>query len=74
VQRQQLATSRCEHAWRSQRPANDWRGFLENFRPVLQIAREEARLLADDSGLAPYDALLDRYEPGVRAQDTFKRF
>ena len=24
VQRRQLATSRCEHAWRSLRPANDW--------------------------------------------------
>jgi formyl-CoA transferase len=30
---QQLATSRCEHAWRTQRPANDWAGFVENFRP-----------------------------------------
>ena len=27
VQRQKMATSRCEHAWRTQRPANDWKGF-----------------------------------------------
>ena len=26
----ELATTRCEHAWRSQRPANDWKGFLPN--------------------------------------------
>ena len=35
VTRQQLANSRCEHAWRTQRPANDWAGFLANFRDVL---------------------------------------
>jgi len=65
VQRDRLASSRCEHAWRRQRPANDWAGFLENFRPVLAIAREAASLLAAESGLSRYDALMDRYEPGM---------
>ncbi len=65
VSRQQLAGARCEHAWRKQRPANDWAGFLENFRPVLALAREEAALLADLSGLSRYDALMDRFEPGM---------
>ncbi len=27
----------------SQRPANDWTGFVDNFREVLALAREEAR-------------------------------
>ena len=65
VQRQQIAQSRCEHAWRSQRPANDWRGFVTNFREVLALAREEAALLSAESGLSRYDALMDRYEPGM---------
>jgi carboxypeptidase Taq len=65
VQRQKLATSRCEHAWRAQRPANDWAGFVENLRPVLANAREEAALLAAESGLAKYEALMDRFEPGM---------
>jgi carboxypeptidase Taq len=65
VQRQQLATSRCEHAWRTQRPANDWAGFVGNFRDVLALAREEAALLSAQSGLRKYDALMDRYEPGM---------
>ena len=65
VQRRQLAGSRCEHAWRTQRPANDWQGFLGNFREVLALAREEARLLSERSGLSRYDALLERYEPGM---------
>ena len=65
VQRRQLAGSRCEHAWRTQRPANDWQGFLLNFREVLAIAREEAALLSERSGLSRYDALMDRFEPGM---------
>ena len=66
VQRQRMATSRCEHAWRTQRPANDWPGFVANFREVLATAREEAALLSAQSGLSKYDALMDRYEPGMR--------
>ncbi len=65
VQRSQWATSRCEHAWRTQRPANDWAGFLPNFREVVAVAREEAALLSQASGLRPYDALIDRFEPGM---------
>ncbi len=65
VQRKEMASTRCEHAWRTQRPANDWAGFLPNFREVLAVAREEATLLAEQSGLSRYDALLDLYEPGT---------
>jgi carboxypeptidase Taq len=65
VQRREIATSRCEHAWRTQRPAGDWAGFLENFRPVLAIAREQAQRLADASGLGRYEAMMDSYEPGM---------
>ena len=67
VQRRQLAGTRCEHAWRVQRPANDWAGFLGNFREVVAIAREEAALLSERSGLSRYDALMDRFEPGMTA-------
>lgn len=67
VERRQQATGRCEHAWREQRPRNDWAGFLANFRDVVLIAREEAQWLADDTGLSRYDALMDGYEPGMRA-------
>ncbi len=65
VQRSQLATARCGQAWRQQRPANDWAGFLRNFRAVVATAREEAQLLSQRSGLRPYDALMDRFEPGM---------
>jgi carboxypeptidase Taq len=65
VQRREMATSRSEHAWRALRPANDWAGFLVHFRPVLAIAREQAALLAERSGLSKYDAMMDHYEPGM---------
>jgi carboxypeptidase Taq len=74
VEAKTLAGAKCEHAWRSQRQANDWRGFLENFRVVVRLAREEAQLLADDTGLTRYDALMDRYEPGVRSADMERIF
>ncbi len=74
VQRSQLATSRCEHAWRAQRPANDWAGFVENFREVLATAREEATLLAEQAGCGKYDALMDRFEPGMRCAQVDRIF
>ena len=74
VQRRQMATSHCEHAWRSQRPGNDWQGFLPNFREVLSIVREEATLLAQRSGRSRYDALMDRYEPGMTSANVDRVF
>lgn len=65
VQAISLAASTCEHAWRSQRPANDWQGFKVNLSKVVGLAREEASIRAAHAGLSRYDALLDIYEPGV---------
>jgi carboxypeptidase Taq len=70
VEAKSLATSRCEHAWRMQRPVNDWSGFLVNLREVVRLAREEAKYLADSSGLSLYDALMDQYEPGMTSVEV----
>jgi carboxypeptidase Taq len=74
VERRALATARCEHAWRTQRPANDWRGFADNLVEVLAVAREEARRLADQTGLSPYDTLIDAHEPGMRGAEIERIF
>ena len=74
VQAQSLANARCEHAWRTQRPANDWAGFLVNFREVLRLAREQSARLADRTGLSPHDALMDMYEPGMTGAIVDKLF
>ena len=70
VQQQTLVRNRSEHAWRSLRPANDWPGFVVHLREVLDLARQEARLLAERSGLTPYDALMDRFEPGMTTRQV----
>ncbi|MCE9660162.1 MAG: carboxypeptidase M32 [Burkholderiales bacterium] len=74
VEASSLATSRCEHAWRAQRPAGDWAGYLVNLREVVRLAREEAKRRAEASGLAPYDALLDQYEPGMTSAEVERLF
>jgi carboxypeptidase Taq len=60
-----LAASRCEHAWRTQRAANDWASFAPNLREVVRLVRTQATLLAEQTGTSKYDALLDRFEPGM---------
>ncbi|BEV71812.1 MULTISPECIES: carboxypeptidase M32 [unclassified Paludibacterium] len=67
VEAKTLAAARCEHAWRGQRAANDWQGFLVNFREVVRLAREEGRLLGALNGLSVYDAQMDKYEPGMQS-------
>lgn len=68
VEAQSLAGSKCEHAWREQRKNNDWQGFLPNLKEVVALSREEAAVRADNLGLGRYDALLDRYEPGITSE------
>ncbi|WP_028863296.1 carboxypeptidase M32 [Psychromonas aquimarina] len=65
VAAQSLAGSKCEHAWRTQRGNNDWSGFAQNFKEVVSLSQEEAKIRADASDKTPYDAMLDLYEPGV---------
>ena len=68
VEKRSLASARCEHAWRTQRPANDWAGFAANFEPLLALVRESAERLSQDQGVAPYDALIDQFEPGMTTE------
>ncbi len=60
------AGSKCEHGWRTQRTANDWTGFVANFREVVELGREEAslRLESNDKLSTPYEALLDLHSSG----------
>ncbi len=74
VEAKSLATSRCEHAWRQQRPADDWAGYLANLREVVRLVREEAKCLAAASGLSPYDSLMDRFEPGMTSVEVASLF
>lgn len=74
IEKQVMANSRCELAWRTQRGANDWAGYLPNLEEVIALAREEARHLSDATGLSRYEALMERYEPGMRTGQLDRLF
>jgi carboxypeptidase Taq len=59
------ASSRCVTVWLTARPADDFPAFAAALEPLVVLKRREAELL--DIGDEPYDALLDRFEPGERA-------
>lgn len=65
VQAKTQLTYACEHAWRAQRQQNDWQGFKPNLEAVIALVREEAQILGEAQQLAPYDALLNKFEPGT---------
>ncbi|MDW5415361.1 carboxypeptidase M32 [Iodobacter sp. CM08] len=74
VEAKTLLGSHCSHEWRTQRQGNDWAGFLANFREVVRLSREEAQLLAQTSGLSPYESLLNKYEPGMSCAELDRIF
>ncbi len=74
VERLSVASSDCEMAWRSARPANDFAGLLPKLRAVLELTREQAHAKAAALNCTPYDALLDQYEPGGRADEIDRLF
>lgn len=70
------AQSEGESYWEEARPRDDWRGFLPYLRRIFQLTKEKAEILAAlpvPQGDPPYgelyDALLDGYEPGMRAAE-----
>jgi len=59
------ASAACELVWRDARPAGDFPAFAKVFTPVLALVREKAAALGEALGCAPYDALIDTYDPGI---------
>jgi len=69
VERQVETRMRCEQLWRELRAKNDWAGFAPALGGVVALVREEAQLRSAALGLAPYDALMEQFDPGNRAAD-----
>jgi carboxypeptidase Taq len=68
VEANSRAVSRCEMVWRDARAGSDFAMLLPSLSEVLARQREIAAAKAEALGCAPYDALLDEYEPGARSQ------
>jgi carboxypeptidase Taq len=69
VARQVNARMRCEQLWRQLRAKNDWNDFLPSFENIVSLAREEAARRAEVLKLAPYDAMVEQYDPGSRTAE-----
>jgi len=63
------AAAQGHEAWAAARAARDFALFRPALERLVSLAREEAQLLSR-AGDAPYDVLLDEYEPGARAADV----
>ncbi len=67
VEARSRAAAACEMVWRRARANDDFKSFIPSFTEVLRLTREVAAAKAEAFGLAPYDALVQEYEPGASA-------
>ena len=59
------ATARAEAEWLEARRQGRFEVFAPHLEEVVQLARDKAALLGQATNLAPYDALLDEFSPGL---------
>jgi carboxypeptidase Taq len=64
------ANSACEKVWREAKPASDFARVRHQLEEVLRLQRETAQAYAAATGLSPYDALMEGYQPGVTAAEV----
>ncbi|OCW58164.1 carboxypeptidase M32 [Hoeflea olei] len=69
VERKMRTGMRSEQLWRTARPKGDWEAFRPALEGVVALMREEAAMRAEVLGLAPYDALMEQFDPGNRSAD-----
>jgi carboxypeptidase Taq len=62
-------SSTCEKIWRAARAASDFTMAAGPLAALLALTREKAAALGAISGLSPYDALIDTYQPGITAAE-----
>jgi carboxypeptidase Taq len=68
------ASALAMHAWREARERNDFAAFAPHLQKLLGLARERAACLGVPEGGETYDALLEDFEPGMRAAELRRVF
>jgi carboxypeptidase Taq len=63
------ATARAEVYWVEAKKANDFKLLAPHLEEVVRLVRDKAALLGQARGLAPYDALVDGFTPGISTAD-----
>ncbi|HEY7576552.1 MAG TPA: carboxypeptidase M32 [Acetobacteraceae bacterium] len=74
VEAQARANSACEKVWREARRLSDFAMVRPHLEEVVRLTREAAAALAPALSLAPYDALMDGYQRGMRTAEVVRVF
>jgi len=69
VSRLTKATSRAEAQWLEARREGKFEIFAPHLEEVVHLVRDKAALLGQALNLAPYDALVDEFSPGITTAD-----
>jgi carboxypeptidase Taq len=67
-------TTHSMHAWREHRESNDFASFAPWLEKVVVLNRRTAEYLGVPEGGELYDALLESFEPGMRAAELDRVF
>jgi carboxypeptidase Taq len=68
------AVSECEMTWRKARAASDFNSVRPLLQIVLDLTRESAKAKSEKLGVTPFNALLDEFDPGLRASEVDRLF
>lgn len=69
ISRLARVTAHAEVKWLEARQADRFEIFAPHLEEVVHLVREKAALLGQALHLAPYDALVDEFSPGITATD-----
>lgn len=68
------AEAECEMHWRRARPARDFEIVRRPLQALLDLKLEAAAAVGETLGMDRYDALIDAFEPGMRAAEIDRLF
>jgi carboxypeptidase Taq len=74
VSRLARATARAEARWAEARQQSSFSAFAPHLEEVINLTRDKANLLGQALGLAPYDALIDEFSPGLTSEEIDQIF
>jgi carboxypeptidase Taq len=74
ISRLTKATSRAEVQWLEARQQGRFELFAPHLEEVVRLVRDKAGLLGQALNLAPYDALVDEFTPGITSADIETMF
>jgi carboxypeptidase Taq len=72
VEKLSIQISRSFHAWEKARKEQNFDLFAPELERLVELKREEADRIGYEE--SPYDALLDEYEPGMKASELNRIF